>query len=89
MLKKLKLNTLRVKFPVITFFTYMILILVILAACYNRFYNNMVSTYKSLSDEILGLESDDIVIDNIPGYLRGDYNKLEYDRTLKKLNKYI
>ncbi len=84
-----KLNTLKVKFPIITFFTYLTLIIVVLTACYGRFYKNMVNTYENLGSEILQAESQNIIIDHIPQYLSGNYDKEEYNSTIQKLNEYI
>ena len=82
-----KLNTLKVKFPVITFFTYFFLIAVVLLACYFRFYQNMVATYTRLAEETLNLAVHDINIDHIPGYLAGKFGT-EYKVTAEKLNRY-
>lgn len=84
-----KLKTLKVKFTVITFFTYMALVTVTLLASYNHFFSNMISIYESIGEEILNLASDDIIIDHIPDYLSGDYDKEEYDTTRKRMDRYV
>ena len=61
----------------------------ILAACYIRFYNIMLDNCKITGEEILNLASDEIVIDHIPDYLSGAYDKEEYEKTARKLNTYI
>lgn len=83
-----KLATLRIKFAIITFFTYLLLVGVTLIACYLRFSGNMISSYEQHGYEILNLASDDIIIDHIPDYLSGDYDTAEYDRTRRKLDLY-
>ena len=82
-----KLKTLKVKFPIITFFTYLTLILVILFVCYLRFYDIMIDNYTKMGEEVLNLASNDIVIDHIPDYLSGDYEE-EYVLTVEKLDQY-
>lgn len=84
-----KFNTLKIKFTVITFCTYMILVAVTLVACYNHFFQNMLVTYESLGDEILNHAADDINIDHIPDYLSGDYDKEEYATIQEELNHYV
>lgn len=86
MLRK-KLGSLKIKFPIITFFTYMILIVVILLACYFRFSKNMTDTYRTIGREVLALGADSIVIDHIPDYLSGSYDEMEYHHTQEKLNR--
>jgi diguanylate cyclase (GGDEF)-like protein len=83
-----KLGALKVKFPILTFFTYLTLVLVTLAGCYLRFSYNMRASYEQHGKEILNLASEDIVIDNIPKYLSGDYDEAEYEKTAKKLDLY-
>ena len=83
-----KLKSLKYKFPIISFFTYLILILVVLIACYIQFHRNMERTYEILANEVLHLSIDEINIDSIPGYLSGDYDKEEYERTQEALNRY-
>ncbi len=83
-----KLGTLKFKFPLISFFTYLLLVSVILIACYMRFSRNMKETYKEHGEEILNLAAEEIVIDHIPDYLSGDYNRAEYENSVKKLNLY-
>ncbi len=83
-----KLGTLKIKFPLISLFTYLILISVLLTACYIRFSNNMISSYEKHGKEILNLAAEDIVIDHIPDYISGDYDKAEYEASVKKLNLY-
>ena len=84
-----KFNTLRFKFPIITFFTYMLLINIILIACYFRFNNTMIYTYTRTGEAVLNLASQCINIDNIPDYLSGDYDHDEYMRTAKELEKFM
>ncbi len=84
-----KLNTLKVKFPIITFFTYLALIVVVLLGCYGRFYRNLIVTHKNLGSSVLDTASKHIIIDHIPDYLSGNYDKEEYDSTLEKLSEYI
>ena len=86
MLKKIRM--LKVKFPILTFLTYLILITVTLFACYLRFSYNMKASYDQHGKEILNLAAEDIVIDNIPKYLSGDYDRDEYERSVRKLNLY-
>ena len=81
-----KLGTLRIKFAIVTFFTYLLLVGATLIACYLRFSANMISSYEQHGYEILNLASADIIIDHIPDYLSGDYDTAEYDRTRKKLD---
>ena len=83
-----KLGTLKIKFPLISFFTYFVLVGVLLSACYIRFSDNMIETYEAHGKEILNLAAEDIVIDHIPDYLSGDYDKDEYEATVRKLNLY-
>ena len=83
-----KLNTLKVKFPLISFFTYLLLVSVVLVACYMRFSSNMKENYIEHGEEILNLVAEDIVIDHIPDYLSGDYDVAEYEATVKKLDLY-
>ena len=83
-----KLGTLKVKFPILTFFTYLTLVVVTLAGCYLRFAYNMRASYEKHGKEILNLAAEDIVIDNIPKYLSGDYDRAEYERSAKKLDLY-
>ena len=84
-----KLKTLKVKFPIISFFTYLTLVVVILAACYVRFYRSMVDNYTTLGEEVLELASQEINIDHISDYLNGDLHGDEYDITAEKLNSYV
>ncbi len=84
-----KCQSLNVKFGIITFFTYMLLVTVILLGCYNHFFHNMIKTYVSIGNEILNSASDDIDIDHIPDYLSGDYDPKEYDATQAKLDRYV
>ncbi|MBE5924298.1 MAG: diguanylate cyclase [Lachnospiraceae bacterium] len=84
-----KLKTLKVKFSVISFFTYLTLVVVILIACYIRFYRNMIYNYEVIGEEILNLASSEIIPDHIPDYLSGEYDVEEYNATYEKLNKYI
>ncbi len=83
-----KLGTLKFKFPLISFFTYFILVGVLLTACYVRFSDNMIDTYEDHGKEILNLAAEDIVIDHIPDYLSGDYDRAEYEATVRKLDFY-
>lgn len=83
-----KINTLKVKFPLISFFTYLALVSVVLIACYMRFSSNMKETYIEHGEEILNLAAEDIVIDHIPDYLNGNYDIAEYEKTAKKLDLY-
>lgn len=83
-----KLKTLKVKFSVITFFTYLTLILVVLFACYLRFYQIMIDNYTNMGEEILNLASSHIEIDHIPDYLSGEYDEEEYARTAENLDQY-
>ncbi len=48
----------------------------------------MIETYEDHGKEILNLAAEDIVIDHIPDYLSGDYDKDEYEATVRKLNLY-
>ena len=84
-----KLNTLKVKFTIITFLTYMTLVIVTLLASYNHFFRNMITIYGSIGEEILNHASDDIIIDNIPAYISGDYDRKEYEATQARLNRYV
>ena len=84
-----KLNSLNFKFGIITFFTYMLLVTVILVACYNHFFGNTIRTYENIAQEILNHASDDIIIDHIPDYLSGNYDRDEYARTQAKLESYV
>ena len=81
-----KLGTLKFKFPLISFFTYFILVSVLLLACYLRFSANMIESYEKHGKEILNLAAEDIVIDHIPDYLSGDYDEAEYAESVRKLN---
>ena len=83
-----KLNTLKIKFPLISFFTYLALVGVVLIVCYIRFSSNVKETYVNHGKEILNLAAEDIVIDHIPDYLSGDYDIAEYERSAKKLDLY-
>ena len=83
-----KLGTLKIKFPLISFFTYFVLVGVLLSACYIRFSDNMIETYEDYGEEILNLAAEDIVIDHIPDYLSGDYDRAEYEESVRKLNLY-
>ncbi len=83
-----KLNTLKVKFPIITFFTYMVLISVILLACYYRFSHEMLDRYKDMGEQILNLVAEDIPVDRIPDYLSGNYDETEYREVMTRLNRY-
>lgn len=83
-----KLSSLKIRFAVITLFTYLLLVNVILLACYFRFYRNMIASYESLGSEVLSLASDDINIDAIPEYLSGEYDAAEYAGTQKKLDSF-
>lgn len=83
-----KLGTLKVKFSVITFFTYLLLILVILTATFVRFSRYMLSSYEKLGGEILAMAVEEIPMDSIPGFLSGDYDRAEYDGILAKLDRY-
>lgn len=83
-----KLGTLKFKFPLISFFTYFTLVGVLLTACYIRFSDNMIETYEEHGKEVLNLAAEDIVIDHIPDYLSGDYDRAEYEETVRKLNLY-
>ncbi len=83
-----KLNTLKIKFPLISFFTYLALVSVILVACYIRFSSNVKETYISHGKEILNLAAEDIIIDHIPDYLSGDYDIAEYESSARKLDLY-
>ena len=84
-----RINTLKVKFTILTFFTYMILVTVTLVASYDHFFRNMITIYEGIGEEILNHASDDIIIDNIPKYLSGDYDREEYAATLEKLDRYV
>ena len=83
-----KLNSLKIKFPLISFFFYLALISIILISCYNRFSGNMRRSYVERGTEILNLAAEDIVIDHIPDYISGDYDLAEYEGTAKKLDLY-
>ena len=67
-----RINTLKVKFTILTFFTYMILVTVTLVASYDHFFRNMITIYEGIGEEILNHASDDIIIDNMQKYLSGD-----------------
>ncbi len=84
-----KCQSLNVKFGIITFFTYMLLVTVILLGCYNHFFHNMIKSYVSVGNEILNSAGDDIIIDHIPDYLSGDYDPKEYAASQAKLDKYV
>lgn len=60
----------------------------LLSACYIRFSDNMIETYEDHGKEILNLAAEDIVIDHIPDYLSGNYDRAEYEATVRKLNLY-
>ena len=83
-----KLGTLKIKFPLISFFTYLSLISLVLILCYIRFSNSIKASYEEQGKDILNLVSDDIVINHIPDYLSGDYDIAEYERSLRKMNLY-
>ena len=85
---KKKLKTLKVKFPVISFFTYLTLVIVILSICYGRFHRNTLESYKAMGEEILNLAGSEIRADHIPAYLEGECLE-EYQDTSKRLNEYI
>ncbi len=89
MKEKIKvLGSLKVKFSIITFFTYMLLVGSTLFACYRYFYHNMILRYESMGEDILNHASDEINIDHIPGYFSGAYEE-EYAALQKKLDKYV
>ncbi|MBQ7613505.1 MAG: cache domain-containing protein [Butyrivibrio sp.] len=83
-----RLNSLKIKFPLISFFTYLALVVVILAACYMRFSYTMKESYIDHGEEILNLAAEDIVIDHIPDYLSGNYDVAEYEESVRKLDLY-
>lgn len=83
-----KLGTLRVKFSVITFFTYLTLVGVVMFACYLRFSAITEDSFKNLGDEILSLAAADIKADSIPDYLSGKYDEQEYEDTQERLNRF-
>lgn len=67
----------------------MVLGVLILGASYHHFYFNMIRHYEGIAEEILNHASDDIIIDHIPDYVSGDYDRQEYAATQAKLNKYV
>lgn len=86
MMKKKK--TLHARFSIITFFIYLSLISIPLIACYLKFSRSLMNTYRELGTEILNLASTEINADKIPSYLSGNYDKKEYEDTIRRLNRY-
>ena len=76
-----KLGTLRVKFSVITFFTYLFLVSSIFIACASRYDKGILEVYENQGNEILGIAAREINADHIPDYLRGDEYLDEYEKT--------
>ena len=83
-----KLGTLRVKFSVITFFTYLFLVSSIFIACASRYDKGILEVYENQGNEILGIAAREINADHIPDYVRGDEYLDEYEKTRERLNTY-
>lgn len=84
-----KLKTLRVKFIIITFFTYLILVSVVLVSCALRFAKNSITEYEKLGTHILKILSEEIDSSKFDDYLSGDYDVAEYNRIKELMNRYV